>query len=162
MESDETQQTTATPPPQQTPEQTLEKLEQVKNTENRTLYKAKTVFPFKFFPTEIIVTENSVDIVYSYFFFSTQTFPMLLKDIKNVQASSDIFFSALTFELAGYETNPEKIRFLHSGDAIKIKRIVTGLLVCRQKNIDLSTINALDVLDKIIEIGSANTPSETI
>lgn len=148
--------------PTATPEETLEKLEQVKNTENRTLYHAKTVFPFKIFPTEIVVTENSVDIVSYYFFFAKQTFPMLLKDIKNVQASTDIFFSSLKFELSGYETNPPEIKFLPSGSAVQIKRIITGLLVCRQKNIDLSTINPLDVIDKIIEIGTANTTSENV
>ena len=152
---------TPTPPPA-TVQETLTKLEQVKNTENQTLYQTKTVFPFKFFPVEIIVTENSVDIVSSYFFFSSQTFPMLLKDIKNVLASTDIFFSSLTFELTGYEANPPKIRFLPPNGAIKIKRIITGLLVCRQKNIDLTPVNTRSILDKIIEIGSANTRSETI
>ncbi len=147
------------PPASPAASETLQKLEQLKYTENRTLYRAKTVFPFRIFPTEIIITENSVEIVSYTFFYTKQVFPMLIKDIKNVQASTDMFFSSLTFELSGYETNPPDVSFLPRNAGILIKRIIKGLLVCQQKGIDLTPLEPSQIVDKIIEIGAANTNS---
>lgn len=146
--------------PAATPEKaqdTLQQIEALTKDTHRNLYRISTVFPFKIFPTEIVVSENSIDLIYHYFFFSQQTFPMLTKDIRNVKSSHSLFFSAVEFEVTGFEKNPPRIRWLPHDAAITIKRLVMGLLICQQKKIDLSVVDTSQIVDKIIEIGSAQT-----
>lgn len=142
---------------QEKAQDTLQKIDNLTHQTHRNLYQVSTVFPFQFFPTVLVISENSTDITSHYFFFSQHTFTMLTKDIKSVKASSTLFFSSVEFEVTGYETNPPRIRWLPHDAALQIKRLITGLLICMQKQIDLTVIDTHQVVDKLIEIGSAQS-----
>lgn len=111
------------------------------------LYKISTIFPFDFFQTKIEINEKTVNLVFQTFFFSKNTFPLLLSDIKNVRASTDLFFGSLRFEVSGYEKNPPAINFLPKNKAIKARQIIIGLIILQKEDIDLTKISA----DKLIK-----------
>lgn len=109
--------------------QTLPKIEQVQQKANTVLFSTRTVFPFTLFPDVIIITEASVEIIYGLFFFSTERFPIPIAHLKTVTLSTNLFFGTLTFEIAGFETNPPQVRFLPKADALKAKNILNGLIM---------------------------------
>ncbi len=128
-----------------------QKFEEIERKFNRNILEIKTLFPFKLFPTYIIVDEAQVIIIDYYFFFSKRVFPMFIKDIKTVTASYGILLANMKFELSGYEDNPGIVNDLKRGDAIRARRIILGLMKATDEKIDLSQFSD-DELRKRLEM----------
>lgn len=115
----------------------------------------KAVFPFTLFPDEVVVTRNQVDIVYRTFFFTNRVFPIQMKDILNVVLTNSPFFSALTFEIRGYEKNPRTITYLPKSAAQEAQQLIMGIVTCYKHNIDISKLSAAEILQQVATIGAA-------
>ncbi|MBX4206106.1 hypothetical protein KW795_02815 [Candidatus Microgenomates bacterium] len=136
------------------PPKTLDKLVE----ENRQkIMEVKNIFPFDLFPDKIIISKTKVDLVYGLFFFSDHIISMLIKDLKNAKVTTGILFASMSFELQGYEVNPEKIKFLPIAKAMQARRIIEGLIASEAKGIDLSSFEPEELMDKLEEIGRART-----
>ncbi len=120
---------------------------------NRVLFTTKAIFPFDLFPNMIRLDENKLDIINNLFFFSEQVFPIAISDIKNVTVTTDLFFATLCVEIGGYETNPGPIKFLPKGDAVKLRRLIFGLMEAKKENIDLGSIPINELVPKLEQIG---------
>lgn len=134
-----------------------QKIDRVIEKTGRKLFEISSVFPFDFFPDKIVIDENKVSLIFGIFFFSEQVFPIFIKDIKNVTVSSSILFASLTFELTGYEKNPQKIKYLWIPGAMRARRIITGLVACHAEKIDTTKLSESKLLEKVEEIGRART-----
>jgi hypothetical protein len=121
------------------------------------IYNISAVFPFDFFPNQIIVHENRVDVIYNLFFYSRKIFPMLIRDLNGVTLATGPLFAAIDFEIKGYETNPEPVRFLRKAEAVQAHRIISGLIVASKNNIDLSRLSPNEVRTKAQELGTVQT-----
>jgi hypothetical protein len=139
---------------------TVDNLVEKSNTE---LARVKTVFPFKLFPTEIVVDEVKVTII-SHMLFTKHLFPINIKDLKAVTILRGPFFASMKFEIAGYEDNPGVIKLLNKNDAIKAHKIIVGLTIVDKLKAD-KDLDSLSETEKKAErleiIGSSETAPTT-
>lgn len=132
-----------------------QKLDKLLDKSNRIIYRTQTVFPFDLFPDIIVIDESKIEVITRTFFYTEQHFPILLKNVHGVTILNSIFFSSVHFEVTGVETDPGEIKYLWNEDAIKIKRIITGVTAAIKEGIDLSQIPLHDLQSKVEEIGKA-------
>jgi len=131
-----------------------QKLNNLLERSNRIIFSTHTVFPFDFFPDEITIDETKIQIIKKTFFYTQQTFPILIENIHNVTVSSSLFFASVKFEVSGSEENPGDLTFLWNSDAYKIKRIITGITAAVKEGVDLSAIPLSELREKMEEIGA--------
>jgi hypothetical protein len=119
----------------------------------RILFVTKTVFPFTFFPDKLIIDETKVIVIYGIFFMSQSSFPMLISDLRNVVLTTNIFFSSLSFELAGLEQNPRIISYLPKEDATMAQKLITGLMVLQKEKANLQGLSEKEVIEYSLKAG---------
>ncbi|HEX7018121.1 MAG TPA: hypothetical protein VF209_04410 [Patescibacteria group bacterium] len=134
-------------------------LHDINNEANTILWRASTVFPFTLFPDEVVVSLSSVDIVYRPFFFSKQVFPILIKDLVTVTVSTNLLFGSLSLEVRFQEQNPPDVNYLWKDDALRLRRIITGLLTAYKEGVDLSKYSPHEILEEVDIIGSSHVAS---
>jgi len=133
-------------------ENSLDKLAEM--TENR-LYMLSSVFPFDFFSNKIYIDQKQIIIIYSQFFWTYQDYHVLVEDILMPVVETGLFFATLRLELGpgGFMQNPPPITFLKKSEALKTKRIIMGLLICRKEKIDFMEMTPDQIVEKVEEIG---------
>lgn len=123
-------------------------------TEGR-LFAFSSVFPFDFFPNQIIIEQKQIVIIYRQFFWSSQEYHVLIEDILTPIVENGVFFSTLKLQLGpgGFQQDPPPISFLKKAEASKAKRIIVGLLICHKEKIDFSGMKPSEIVKKVEEIG---------
>lgn len=124
----------------------------VSNSES-CLLKIRTMFPFTFFPNEILIYRNKVVIVQRFLPFTKKEFPMLISDIKSVTVSVGPVFASMFFEISGFEKNPEKIEFLKRSEALDARKIITGLILMSKKEIATNDMEGAEILTAARQLG---------
>jgi hypothetical protein len=119
------------------------------------LFKARAVFPFSFFPNEIIIDKDKVSIVTQSFFASDRHQSLLIKNIADCYVDTSIFFGSVNISDKYYEDNIISINYLKKRDAVAARNIIQGLALCQEKEVDISEIKPADLLPYLIEIGKA-------
>ncbi len=132
-----------------------QKFNELVTKSNQVLYRAKSMFPFDIFPDEIIVSKDKVDIIYGIFFYSRQVFPLKLDNIESVILDYDLFFGSVEFKVTGFKDYQDRIRFLRKHDALMLKRIIMGLVICHREQVDITRIDIDEARKKLEEIGKA-------
>ncbi len=122
---------------------------------HRVLFRARTVFPFDFFPDEIVIDENKIDMIYGIFFFSTEVFSISVKNIYGAMSITNLFFGSLEVEVSGYNKNPDPMKYLWGKDAAKARRIINGLVCCYKQGINTSVMDIKAAKVRVEEIGKA-------
>ncbi len=77
------------------------------------LFKSSAVFPFDFFPDEILIDENQVRIVIRRFFLAEQIETILIKDIQWVMVETAPLFGTLTICTFKFGSAPIVINISH-------------------------------------------------
>lgn len=122
-------------------------------TQNQ-LYKLSSVFPFDLFPDRIYIEQKQVIIISKQFFATSQDYQILIKNILMPIVESSIFFSTLRLEvISGTQHDPPIVRYLKKHEALKAKRIISGLMICDKEGIDLTTLPLEELIKKVEEIG---------
>jgi len=126
----------------------------VSMTENK-LFQLSTVFPFKLFRDDIIIEQKQIIIVKRNFFYSSQQYPIAIKDILAPVVEAGFLFAKLKLELGpgGFQQNPPSVSYLKKADARRARRIIMGLILCDKEDIDLTGMPREDILKKVDEIG---------
>lgn len=119
------------------------------------LFEVKGTFPFDLLPDTVSVDQNKVDIIIREFPFFKRVYSNLIKNINAVTLTTGLFFATLNFEVTGYETNPPLVKWLPIHDAVRARRIITGLIVVFKEGIELSQVHPQEVLQRVEEIGKA-------
>ncbi|MFZ2206003.1 MAG: hypothetical protein WA061_03465 [Microgenomates group bacterium] len=119
------------------------------------LYKLSSVFPFDLFPDQIFIEQKQVIIICKQFFATSQDYQILINHILMPVVENSVFFSTFRLEVApgGIQQNPPAIQYLKKSEALKAKRIITGLMICDKEKVDLSLLSPQEVLKKVEEIG---------
>lgn len=120
---------------------------------NRILLKASAVFPWDFFPAHIVVEETRITIVHRQIF-SSQVHSINIKDISNVFIDTGILFARLTIVSNTYEQNKIAINLLWKGEAIMIRRIIEGLRMFINKDIDTTRYTVPALVSKLKELST--------
>jgi hypothetical protein len=136
-----------------------EELNELAHGASRVLFKTKTVFPFDLFPNDLIVNDDKVDIIFREFFMSEQIHTEMIEQLKDVIVETSPFFATLRLvDKFNIETS---IKYLPTKDALKARDIIQGLVVAKQRSIDLTGMSDKEVLEKISAVGKVdNQPSE--
>ena len=140
-------------------EKNKEKFETLVDLSKRELLRIKTVFPFQFFPTEVSIDINKVNIIKQIFFATKRIHSVFIADITDVLAHSSIFFASLEIVDAGFTENSIIIPYLYKNDAYRARKIIQGLVIAKKQDIDLSKLeNVHSLVTKIEELGGTRQP----
>lgn len=139
------------PPPEngQHTQKLTDLVEQSKNS----LLSIKTAKPLDPFPNRVVVDINKVNIIYRYFFSSEHIHSVAIKDISDVLIETGIFFSTLKIVDIGFTETSIDIEYLRTRDAIKVRKIIQGLIVANKSGIDLSKCEFPNLTNKLEELG---------
>lgn len=118
---------------------------------NRTLVKVSSFFPIDFFPAEVIVEETKITVIHRQLL-SSQVHTVDVKNISNVFINSGILFAELGIVSSSFVQNQMKIRLLWKKDALLVKTIIEGLRVLKEKNIETSSFETKELINKLKEI----------
>lgn len=117
------------------------------------LIRATTVFPFSFFPDTLTVDRSKVTVTHRDFFKVGEVISIQIEDILNITATVGPLFGAIKIATRFFDPGkPYMIDHFKRTDALKIKRIVQGYLIARQKDIDCSALSTHELaimLDKL-------------
>ncbi len=134
----------------------LEGLPKLYSEAQEVLYSVTTVFPFIFFPDKIIIRRNHVDVVKGIFFASSESQRMLYSDIRELRVSHNPFFASMHFILIGPPDLYVNIMFMPKGKTMHAKRIISGLIECERKKVDVSKYTNRDLVRYLEEIGKTS------
>lgn len=133
-----------------------QKIRQLILRSGRILLRISTVFPFDLFPDVILIDENKIELTHNVFFESAQTYTIPLNQVFDVSVETSIFFATLVIVDKRYVNDPYRMSFLKKDDALRAKKIISGLIIGKEEGIDLRGLNTSE-LTKVAEIlGGAN------
>jgi hypothetical protein len=98
----------------------------------------KSLFPFDFFPTTIVVTKTKIDVVDKLFFFSKDINSFLITEVGRVEVTTNLFFSTLTIRGKTVDKILIKVGYLRAEDAIQVQSIIQGLIIAKTENVDVT------------------------
>lgn len=126
------------------------------------LVRATTVFPLTLFPDTITVDRNKVTVTHKNFFKAGEVLSIAIEDILNITTMVGPFFGKVKIATRFFDPNkPYEIDHFWRDDALKIKRIVQGYLIARQKEIDTSSLPTKELAASLDELGR-DGPDEQI
>jgi len=120
---------------------------------NRILVSVSAVFPFDFFPDSINVEEGRVTVIKRHLLSST-VHSVDIKDISNIFVERTIFFSQLVIISKTFEDNEVRIGNLRNKEAVFVRRIIEGLRVFVNKDIDTSNYTKEELVAKLEELST--------
>lgn len=133
-----------------------DKFETLVSKSSTVLFRARSVFPFKFFPTVIVVDEKKVNIIHGIFFSSEEIQSILIHHVKDVIADTSLFFGTLKILPDGFNENWVKVKYLWRNDAIRARRIISGLLIGLKEGVDMTKVETTNFEQKIEALGTVN------
>jgi hypothetical protein len=112
-------------------------------------------FPFDIFPDSINVEEGRITIINRHFL-SSEVHSIDIRDISNIFINTSVFYSQLVFISRTFEDNEIRIRNLRTKDAVFIRRIIEGLRIFENKQIDTSVYSKEQLIAKLEELSRTN------
>jgi hypothetical protein len=134
-------------------------LENVVNESHVVLAKAKSVFPFQLFPDTVSIDRHKLTIIYREFWGVEKTVSVPIENIKNIEADIGPFLGSLTITSDLFINNTQEVKYLTSGDARRIQKLVQGAVVAQREEIDLNKIGTEKLRTLLIDLGSGHTNS---
>ena len=141
------------PPHPSTYSKAARELDKLAKGSARIIFSAKTVFPFNFFPDELVVDETKVSLHTSYFFYTKQVRSIEYRDMFNVIINQSLFFANIEIIDRFFSKESIKVDFLWKKDAILARRIIQGMMIATKRNISIDKMPLGELLEKLIRIG---------
>lgn len=111
-------------------------------------------FPFDFFPDTINIEESRITVITRNFFFSSEVHSVDIKNISNIFINMAPLFAQLVIISKTFEENEIKIKFLRKKEAIYARRIIEGLRVFINNDIDTATYSKAELLSKLKQLST--------
>lgn len=131
----------------------LAKLDQAIESSLKPLMVVKAFILLDLFPDEMIIERDRIHLVAKELPGTRYIQTFDLENIAEVQVETTPLFSKLTLIDKTLKESKVEIKNLKTGEAMKARRIIQGLLSARDKKIDLSEIPDDEVIDKLEELG---------
>ncbi|RJP47326.1 MAG: hypothetical protein C4584_00630 [Armatimonadetes bacterium] len=130
-----------------------QKFENIIKGADKTLFQAKSYFPFDFFPDEVTVDINQVAIINRNFFNTANAYQSIsIDDILEVYISTGFFLASLIIIDKARVPTPSEVRSLSKTDAVKARRIIQGLVVAKRQGVDLTSLTGIETEDLIQQL----------
>lgn len=111
-------------------------------------------FPFDLFPDTANIEEGRITIITRYFFFSSQVHSVDIKDISNIFINTSPIYAQLVIVSKTFAENEIRIRNLRKEEAIYARRVVEGLRIFENKQIDTSVYTKDELIKKLEELST--------
>ena len=111
-------------------------------------------FLFDLFPDTINVEEGRVTIITRNFFSSSQVHSVDIKDISNIFINIAPFFAQLVIVSKTFTRNEIKIKNLRKEEAVFVRRLIEGLRIFGNKQIDTSNYTKKELIAKLEELST--------
>lgn len=128
---------------------TSQQLDKLAKGSARVILDVKAVFPFNFFPDELIIDETKVSVLTNYFFFTRQVRSVEYKDIFNVVVNQGVIFAKLEIVDRFFSQESIVVPYMKKKDAIRARRIIQGLMMARKENINIRTLPLGELTEKL-------------
>lgn len=126
------------------------------------LCRARTVFPMTLFPDTVTLDRTQLTVTRRDMIKTGTVFSIRIEDMLSIVASVDLFFGSLKISTRFFDdAEPYTVRFLKRRDALRIKRIVQGYLVARQRGIDTNNLDTHELATTLDELGKV-APDEKV
>lgn len=127
------------------------------NSTNEVLLRIKTLFPFDFFPDEIIVDRYKINVIKSDFFLSKRTITIPLSSSIGVKVNSGPLFSQVEiFDPDGGQVTIH-LENVPNQAAEKFRELVQGLVVAIRYGVNLTEMNKSELLKSAYNWGGIIT-----
>lgn len=133
--------------------ESVEKLDRLVVQSSRVILDIRTVFPFNFFPDDLIVDETKVSIHTNFFFYSKEVRSIDFKDIFNVVVQQGVFFATLEIVDRYFSHQVIKVKFLKKKEAIVARKIIQGMIIAKKEGIETHSIPMGELIKKLSKIG---------
>ena len=111
-------------------------------------------FPFNLFSNTINVEEGRITIITRSFLLSSRVHSVDIKDVSNVFINTAPFFAELVIVSKTFTENEIKVRYLEKKDAVFARRIIEGLRIFENKQIDTSNYTKGELISKLEELST--------
>lgn len=108
-------------------------------------------FPIDIFPNVINIEEKRITIIDRHFL-SSEVHSIDIKNISNVLINNSIFFSELNIISKTYEENEIRVNNLRTKDAVFARRIIEGLRIFENENVDTYDYTKKELIAKLEEL----------
>lgn len=129
-------------------------LDQVIEQSNIILGRFRGVWPFDFFPDEVIIDKQSVTIVRHNFFFSKGKITCHFEDLVNSEFNVGPFFGSMSIYSKYFTDGEEQIHWFSRDSILRIHAILQGLLIAKKEGVDLKSVPDDELLAKLYELGT--------
>lgn len=119
----------------------------------KVLLNIRTVFPFKLFPTQIIVDIHRVIVIEQTFLFADTIRSIPIQNIQYVRCDRALLFGTLCIRTYGFSDREVVIKHLWNRDALCARRLIEGLIICYEENIDPMKFGEGDICKNLQNIG---------
>src|SRR3989344_6240321 len=111
--------------------------------------------PFDLFPDILNIEEKRITIVNRHLF-SSEVHSVDIKNISNILINNSILYSQLVIISKTFEENEIKIRNLRTKEAVLARRIIEGLRIFENKQIDTSSFAKDELIAKLKELSTTD------
>jgi len=134
------------------------KLDDLVAAANKVLFHCSTIAPLNPFPTDITISLDKVAIVDRQFFMNAEIHTFPISDINDVVVRTGFIWSTLELVIESFQEGPIEINYLKTEDAIKARRLIQGLKICKDEGLKLTEMTEEEIDQKVEEIGRAREP----
>ncbi len=120
------------------------------------ILKVSGVFPFDFFPDELVIEKNKVNYINRYFFWSGKVRSVLIENIEDITIETSPFFASLEIEEVGHGQEKIALGYIWKEKAKVAREVIQGLIICKRTGIKIPDISSKDLIAKLQEIGSVS------
>jgi hypothetical protein len=111
-------------------------------------------FPFDLFPDTVNVEEGRITIITRTFFLSSRVHSIDIKDVSNIFVNVAPLFAQLVIISKTFEENEIRIKNLRKDEAVFARRIIEGLRIFANKQIDTSSYTVKELVSKLQELST--------
>lgn len=129
-------------------EKNRQAVEDMVSNSNRILLRISSIFPWDIFPSTVILEETRLTIIHRQLF-SSQVHSIDIKNISNIFIDTGILSAQLTIVSATFAQNQIIIKRLWKNDAILMRRIIEGLRMFVEKEVDTTSYKVEELRDKL-------------
>lgn len=132
------------------------KLDAIYEKASEVLYKISSIFPFTFFPDEIIIDREKINIVTREFFSTGRTRSIPYANVLDVIVDVDLFFAKLTIIDNSFTENIVTLKYLPKKETLCLRKIIQGFMIAVKEKIDLTGLSGKEIREKIEKIGETH------
>lgn len=130
-------------------------LERAITDTNEVMAQASTVFPLSLFPDTLTVDRTKITVTKRFFFRMAEVTSFRIEDILSTSCTVGPFFGGV--KLVGRVMNQEQevtVAPFRREDAERLKRIIHGYVIAKQRGIDTSQLNTAELTDMLGRLGN--------